>query len=184
MARSQILYSPRSELEGRCTGCRLCELICSLSHVGVFNPDRARVRVVSFDGGLDIPVTCTQCGLCLDKCPLGLIKLDDGTGAIVIDEQKCTGCRICLEWCPIGVITVDPVSGKALKCDLCGGSPECVKYCPSRVLHLVESSGSKATDARRTGFASALANQELMLVGRSAGASALQSTRKILTKEE
>lgn len=182
--RKQILYRPRSELEGLCTGCRLCELMCSLKHSQAFNPDRARIRVLSFDGGIDIPTTCTQCGLCLDKCPLNLIKLNEETGSIVIDEERCTACGICLEWCPIGVITKDPATSKALKCDLCDGSPECVKYCPSNVLHLVETSGAKSIDARRTAFASVLANEERLLRGRSAGASSLQFPQKILTKEE
>jgi len=158
--------------------------MCSLKHVSVFNPDRARISVVSSDGGLDIPATCTQCGLCLDKCPLGLIKLNEKTGAIVIDEERCTSCSVCLEWCPIGAITRDPATTKALKCDLCGGSPECVKYCPSNVLHLVDTSGANAIDARRTAFASVLANEELLLRGRSAGASSLQFSQKRQTKED
>ncbi len=163
--KKQILYVPRSELEGHCTGCRLCELMCSLRHVNVFNPDRARIKVVSFDGGLDLPATCIQCGLCLGKCPLDLIKLNEKTGAVVIDEERCTSCGVCLEWCPIGAITKDPITSKALKCDLCSGSPECAKYCPSKVLHMVETSGVKSINARRTMFASSLARDETLLTG-------------------
>jgi carbon-monoxide dehydrogenase iron sulfur subunit len=175
--KKQILYVPRSELEGHCTGCRLCELMCSLEHVNVFNPDRARIRVVSFDGGLDLPATCIQCGLCLGKCPLDLIKLNEETGAIVIDEARCTSCGVCLEWCPIGVLTRDPITSKALKCDLCDGSPECVKYCPSKVLHIVETSDVKSINARRTMFASLLAGNETLLTGSRHGATVLERER-------
>jgi carbon-monoxide dehydrogenase iron sulfur subunit len=158
--KKQIMYVPRSELEGHCTGCRLCELMCSLQHNNTFNPDRARIRVTSFEGGIDVPSTCTQCGLCLDKCPLDLIKLNQTTGAIEIDEEKCTSCMVCVEWCPVGAITIDPVTRKALKCDLCAGSPQCVKYCPSKVLQTVDLSSTKAVNSRRRIFASVLAGEE------------------------
>jgi len=181
--RRQIIYFPRSELEGRCTGCRLCELMCSLKHANVFSPDRARIRVVSFEGGIDIPATCTQCGLCLEKCPLDLIKLNDGTGAITIDEERCTGCGVCVDWCPIGAITTDPKTSKALKCDLCSGSPECVRYCSSKVLHLVKTSSARSLDSRRRMFASVLAGEELILRNYSPGATGLRSLQKILGKE-
>jgi len=137
--------------------------MCSIRHNNTFNPDRARIRVVSFEGGIDVPATCTGCGLCLEKCPLDLIKLNQTTGAIEIDEEKCTSCMACVEWCPIGAITVDPVTCKALKCDLCSGSPECMKYCPSEVLQLVELSSTKAVDSRRRIFASVLTGEEQLL---------------------
>lgn len=57
--------------------------------------------------------------------------LDQRTGAIVIDEEKCIRCLACLEACPFEAIQVSP-SGEMLKCDLCGGDPVCVKYCPPR----------------------------------------------------
>ena len=54
--------------------------------------------------------------------------------AVMIDEDKCTACMRCVAVCPYGVITIDPVKKVALKCDLCGGDPECVKHCPDKVL--------------------------------------------------
>jgi len=157
--------------------------MCSLKHANVFNPDRARIKVVSFEGGIDIPATCTQCGLCLEKCPIDLIELDDRTGAITIDEERCTGCRVCVDWCPIGAITMDPKTSKALKCDLCGGSPECIKYCPSKVLQLVQTDSTESVDSRRRVFASILAGEELILRSFSPGATSLRSLQKVLSKE-
>ncbi|MBS7625691.1 4Fe-4S dicluster domain-containing protein [Candidatus Bathyarchaeota archaeon] len=180
--RRQIVYIPRVELEGRCTGCRLCELTCSMSHSGAFNPDKARIRVVTFDGGLDIPTTCNQCGLCLDRCPVNLIKLNPKTGSITIDEEKCTGCGVCIEWCPIGAISLNPETSKAQKCDLCDGSPECVKYCPSKVLHMLDTSSSRSIDFKRRIYAATLASNEQLLRDYKYGDSAIQSLIKISSK--
>jgi Fe-S-cluster-containing hydrogenase component 2 len=36
--------------------------------------------------------------------------------------------------CPVGGISLDPVTNVAFKCDLCGGDPECVKYCYNEAL--------------------------------------------------
>ena len=33
----------------KCTGCRLCELVCSVKHAGVSNPSRARLSIVKWE---------------------------------------------------------------------------------------------------------------------------------------
>ena len=50
---------------------------------------------------------CKGCGLCIEACPLGLIKFSDeinafGYKAIIHDdpEGKCTGCAMCALICP------------------------------------------------------------------------------------
>ena len=45
----------------KCTGCRSCELACSLKNTGEFNPVRARIQVIGFDELFSLPVTCFQC---------------------------------------------------------------------------------------------------------------------------
>lgn len=45
---------------------------------------------------------CIKCGGCVQACPHGLIKLDDGH--IVIDREKCRHCGICTENCFTGAL--------------------------------------------------------------------------------
>jgi Fe-S-cluster-containing hydrogenase component 2 len=45
-----------------------------------------------------------------------------------VDEKLCVGCRMCTMACPFGLIVIG-LNQKAIKCDLCGGDPECVKAC-------------------------------------------------------
>lgn len=117
-----------------CTGCRFCELICSLYHEGVVNPLKARLRVVKSDLRTDVPIVCTQCvacgeDCCVEICPQEAIR--EIEGVVTIDEEGCTGCGLCADSCPYGVIWVDDL---AHKCDLCDGDPICVKFCPTKAL--------------------------------------------------
>ena len=125
----------------KCTGCRICELACSWVHEGVFNPLKSRISVISSRrDGIDIPMVCQQCDtpLCQDVCPTAAISRDEETGAIIVDENKCIGCRMCLIACPFGGLSFDTEKHVAIKCDLCGGDPACVKYCPVKAIEYIE----------------------------------------------
>lgn len=116
-----------------CTGCRNCLLICSYSHEGAFNPKLARLRVLKEEPKTDRPVTCIQCGLCMEACPRKAIFKDKKKGYIAIDEKKCSACGECVKVCPNKVIFIHPERKKAVKCDLC---LKCISMCPPKVLEL------------------------------------------------
>ncbi len=45
---------------------------------------------------------CTDCGACVEVCPVGAIALVDGKARV--DEELCTGCGACVDACPEGAI--------------------------------------------------------------------------------
>jgi Fe-S-cluster-containing dehydrogenase component len=63
-------------------------------------------------------------------CSRKALKQDEVTGVIKINEDKCTGCGWCVNACDFGAISLPPEKGVVMICDLCGGDPECIKYCP------------------------------------------------------
>ena len=80
----------------KCTGCRLCELVCAVSHDGVSNPARSRIRVLKWEAeGIYIPMTCQQCqdAPCLNVCPVKAISQDEELGRVSVDYDTCIGCR-------------------------------------------------------------------------------------------
>ena len=145
----------------KCTGCRYCENICSFKYSKECTPYRARINVINFENrGLSIPIICEQCEdpVCMNACPItGALYRDPDTGAIHVKEGLCIGCRSCVEACPFGAIKIDPVSLKAIKCDLCGGDPLCVKYCVTGALRYVEI--ARAYSTKRLVKAKELAGQ-------------------------
>jgi len=119
----------------RCIACGKCELACAFSHEREGLPGPARIRVFRRGPERGIPLTCLQChdAACLAACPVGALARDPESGAVVLTEARCVGCGLCRAACPFGHLTADP-EGRPAKCDLCGGAPRCVPFCPTRAL--------------------------------------------------
>ena len=121
----------------KCTGCRVCEIVCSLKSINAVNPRRAKIRVESnYLKGIDNPIVCCQCEnpVCISVCPVDAIKIDQKLEIPVVDKEKCTSCHLCVEKCPFKAIFIDPQTKLPLKCDLCSGDPQCIKFCVSEAV--------------------------------------------------
>ena len=139
----------------KCTGCRICELACSIRHGRSVNPRKARIHIVkleSEDDVVSVPVKCMQCedAPCKNICPVGVISDNPETGARQIDAEKCIGCSACVYACPFGAIVLDREEGNSVVCDLCDGDPLCAKLCPLDALQYVRADdvGAKLTRAK------------------------------------
>jgi len=135
----------------KCTGCKTCEMACSLSQTGVCNPASSRRRTVSFDEEiLDVPMQCQQCEdpACKNICPANAISVDAETNAKIIDDKKCIGCKMCMIACPFGAASVDPLTRKVVKCNLCLGDPACSKFCPTGAIEFAPADAYSLTRQR------------------------------------
>ncbi len=116
----------------KCTGCRMCELVCSVYHTGAANPSRSRIRVIKWENiGLYLPLTCQNCEkpFCVEVCPTKACHVDPEMNMVLIDKDKCIGCRTCILACPFGAPHFDKAERITVKCDYCGGEPQCVRFC-------------------------------------------------------
>jgi Fe-S-cluster-containing hydrogenase component 2 len=41
---------------------------------------------------------------------------------------------VCTIACPFGTVNYNASTGKAIKCDLCGGDPACAEACPTEAI--------------------------------------------------
>ena len=102
----------------KCTGCRLCELVCAVKHDGISNPTRSRIRVMKWEmEGLYIPMSCQQCedAPCMNGCPVGAISHNEALNRVEVDYDICIGCRTCVSVCPFGAMTYNAVDRKVIK---------------------------------------------------------------------
>jgi len=122
-----------------CSGCRICELVCAIKHFGVNNPKKAAIRVVTAypHPVLRMPIVCSQCRVpvCAKVCPTDALQRVDGR--VFLNSDDCISCFKCVEACPFGAIYAHEDCDLPIKCDMCGGEPECVKSCPLNALRLI-----------------------------------------------
>ena len=112
----------------KCSGCHLCEMVCSLFHLGIINTEKSAVRIRKddLDTSIHAPVICRQCKEM--KC------LEGEEASEPAEKKKFLWDTSRAERCPFHALAV---FGKdAYHCDLCGGNPRCLKVCTPGALHL------------------------------------------------
>lgn len=141
--------------QGRCTGCKTCEMACKDYHD--LGGDLAFRTICEFAGGtwhqdgegaweqdvfaFYVSMSCNHCSnpVCLRICPSEAVRKDD-LGFVMIDPGACDGCQMCMVACPYHAPRFDERKGQAVKCDGCrdrvenGLGPICVEACPQRAL--------------------------------------------------
>ncbi|MGD0915936.1 MAG: 4Fe-4S dicluster domain-containing protein [Thermodesulfobacteriota bacterium] len=125
----------------KCTGCRLCENVCSVFHDGVSNPARSRIKVIKWESeGIYIPMSCQQCqdAPCMIICPVKAITRDEKLSRVMVNQDKCIGCRSCVTVCPFGAMNFNVIDRKVFKCDYCDGDPQCVRFCDMKAVDFIE----------------------------------------------
>lgn len=104
-----------------CSGCHLCEMVCSLHHTGLINTEKSAIRIESDDleTSLHTPVVCRQCKEM--KCLEGE-EVDERAAKkeFLWEESRA-------ERCPFRALK--RFGDIAYHCDLCAGDPRCVKVC-------------------------------------------------------
>ena len=79
----------------KCTGCGVCELVCSMAKHGEYNPQKSYIRVMrNREMSVDIvtrDVRCYFCSKCVDWCLPRAIQFVSPPEAAVIRKQNKIG---------------------------------------------------------------------------------------------
>ena len=122
-----------------CSGCRLCEAVCSAYHsepkYTASNPRRSRIQIFR-DEQNDIYLPILAGNYFNVEC--------NSRTSITINGKRYGSCSFCRASCPSRDLFKEPDNpGIPLKCDVCGepmpeGGPMCVKACLVDALTYVE----------------------------------------------
>jgi carbon-monoxide dehydrogenase iron sulfur subunit len=120
----------------RCIACGKCELACAFAHGSEGKPAASRINILRRGPEVGTPVVCFQChdAACAAACPTEALVRNEATGAIDMVRDRCISCRYCVAACPFGNMLWDDTYHIVQKCDLCGGEPRCVPFCPTGAL--------------------------------------------------
>lgn len=114
-----------------CTGCRICESICSKLYFKEEDREKSAIKIEEKDGVYEI-ITCTQCGECVHICPVQAIERRKNT--IFINKKECIHCLSCVGFCPEGSMGHHGDVEAPFKCISCGS---CVKECREEAIYML-----------------------------------------------
>jgi len=122
-----------------CIGCGKCELACAFGHALMGRPGKSRISIFRLGDEKGVPIVCLQCHdpACASVCPTNALRRNKDTLAIELVPSLCIRCKMCISACPFGNMHFDDVFDLPAKCDLCGGEPKCVPFCPTGCLKWV-----------------------------------------------
>ncbi len=120
--------------EERCIGCHQCEEICSQAYFKEKNLKKASLKVTEIVDANNEIITCSQCGDCIDICPVEAIYRDN-RGIVRIKKDICVGCLMCVGFCNERAMFQHDDFTEPFKCIACG---LCSKKCPTGAIYLEE----------------------------------------------
>lgn len=127
-----------------CVGCHLCSYACSTYHDGILSKKKTAIRIVKSDGHFEYPIFCVQCEdkTCMKVCPTDALVWNKAVGTVELVDDKCIHCGLCAVKCDYNVIAFGE-DKEVVKCNLCGGAPNCVPACPTAAITFEDSSIEK-----------------------------------------
>ena len=82
-----------------CNSCMKCTHICPTGALLPTSKDEMKIGDAVIVKNDCVAWYWVGCTVCVDKCPLKVIELDEMKRPVV-DQQKCNGCGICEQLCP------------------------------------------------------------------------------------
>ena len=83
--------------------CNCCPCCCaSMKGITKRGHDKHKYMNALFEAAVD-EAECSACDICVDRCPVGAISVEDSAS---VDRSKCLGCGLCASDCPTDAISL------------------------------------------------------------------------------
>jgi len=84
--------------------CCCCGDCCGILRTAKLHPRPAEFLASPFFAVSDAE-KCAGCGLCLERCQMDAIDLDEGVARVSL--ERCIGCGLCVTTCPEGALSLE-----------------------------------------------------------------------------
>jgi len=88
--------------------CNCCTCCCVYLRAQIISGKKYATVKTRYRAVVD-PERCNECGLCINRCNFGAMKMVNSKP--VVDEEKCFGCGLCASKCPVNAISLIQVRG-------------------------------------------------------------------------
>lgn len=79
--------------------CSCCGCCCGMLRVHKMLPRPIDFWSTNYYASVETS-SCTGCGICVERCQVGAMSLDDRTGVSCVNLDRCIGCGNCVSSCP------------------------------------------------------------------------------------
>ena len=108
LAEEEGLVLCTSNTEDLSVVCCCCKCCCGIVKGLGMLPQSSLMVNIFYQSKID-PGLCSNCGICLERCPIGAISETDGVPEV--NSEKCIGCGVCVAACPEEAIALSEVPG-------------------------------------------------------------------------
>jgi Na+-translocating ferredoxin:NAD+ oxidoreductase subunit B len=85
--------------------CSCCGCCCGMLQMNKMLPYPVEFWATNYFAQV-VKDECSGCGVCVSRCQVNAIKLDDSKGVITINTDRCIGCGLCVPTCPSNAISL------------------------------------------------------------------------------
>jgi len=118
----------------KCTGCGICENVCSKAFYKVEDKEKSAIRITADENGGYTIAVCDQCGVCKEMCQIMALRTA-ANGVVQLNKKTCVGCLVCVGECLRDYMFYNDELPTPFKCIACG---LCAAQCPAGALAIVE----------------------------------------------